>query len=64
MKQSFSYIFGSRNIPLSSYINGFFHKAENFSKCQKNIEKTMLLYDKLGFVIDMEISQDIPIQRK
>ena len=50
------------NIPLSGYIDNFFAKTESFGNCEENIEKTMLLYDKLGFIINLKKSQIIPAQ--
>ena len=52
------------NIPLSGYIDNFFAKTESFGNCEENIEKTMLLYDKLGFIINLKKSQIIPAQKK
>ena len=52
------------NIPLSGYIDNFFAKTESFGNCEENIEKTMLLYDKLGFIINLKKSQIIPAQIK
>ena len=51
------------NVPLNYYIDDFFTKAETFSNCEENIEKTMLLYDKLGFIIYLKKSQIIPTQK-
>ena len=52
------------NIPLSGYIDNFFAKTESFGNCEENIEKTMLLYDKLGFIINLKKSQIIQAQKK
>ena len=51
------------NVPLSGYIDDFFTKGDTFSICEENIHKTMHLYDKLGFVINLKKSQIVPTQR-
>ena len=51
------------NVPLSGYIDDFFTKGDTFSICEENIHKTMRLYDKLGFDINLKKSQIVPIQR-
>ena len=51
------------NVTLSGYIDDFFTKGDTFSICEENIHKTMHLYDKLGFVINLKKSQIVPTQR-
>ena len=51
------------NLPLSGYIDDIFTKGDTFSICEENIHKTMCLYDKLGFVINLKKSQIVPTQR-
>ena len=51
------------NVRLSGYIDGFFTKGDSFSICEENIHKTMRLYDKLGFVINLKKSQIVPAQK-
>ena len=51
------------NVPLSGYIDDFFTKGDTFSKCEENIHKTVRLYDKLGFVINLKKSQIVPTQK-
>ena len=48
---------------MSGYIDDFFTKGDTFSICEENIHKTMHLYDKLGFVINLKKSQIVPTQR-
>ena len=51
------------NVPLNGYIDDFFTKGDTFSKCEENIHKTVRLYDKLGFVINLKKSQIVPTQK-
>ena len=51
------------NVPFSGYIDDFFTKGDTFSICEENIHKTMCLYDKLGFIINLKKSQIVPTQR-
>ena len=51
------------NVPLSGYIDGNFSKRDTFSICEVNIRKTVRLYDKLGFVINLKKSKFVPTQR-
>ena len=51
------------NLHLSGYIDDFFTKGDTFSIYEENIHKTMRLYDKLGFVINLKKSQVVPTQR-
>ena len=41
----------------------FSQKTETLSKCEENIEKTMLLYDKLVFILNLKKSQIISTQK-
>ena len=50
-------------VPLSGYIDDFLTEEDTFSICEENIHKTMRLYDKLGFDINLKKSQIVPIQR-
>ena len=51
------------NVPLSGYIAQFFTKGNIFSICEEITHKTMRLYDKLGFVMNLKKSQIVPTQR-
>ena len=51
------------NVPLSGYNDDNFTKRYTFSICEVNIRKTMRLYDKLDFVINLKKSQFVPTQR-
>ena len=51
------------NVPLSGYTDDFFMKGDTFSKYEENIHKTVRLYDKLGFVINLKKSQIVPTQK-
>ena len=51
------------NVPLSGYIDYFFTKGDTFSKCEENMHKTMGLYDKLCFVINLKNSKIVLTQR-
>ena len=42
------------NVPLSGYIDDFFIKGDTFLIGGGNIRKTMRLYDKLGFAINLK----------
>ena len=44
------------NKSLSIYIYDFFTRAVTFGKSEENIEKSMLLYDKMGFTINLKKS--------
>ena len=48
---------------MSGDIDDFFTKGDTFSKCEENIHKTMRLYDKLGYVINLKKSQIVPTQK-
>ena len=50
-------------VPLSDYIDEIFTKGDTFSIYEENIHKTMRLYNKLGFVINLKKSQIVPTQR-
>ena len=51
------------NVPLRGYIDDLFTKGDTFLICEENIHKTMHLYDKLGFAINLKNSQIFPTQR-
>ena len=51
------------NAPLSGYIDDFFTKGDTLSICKENINKTMHLYAKLGFVINFKKSQILLTRR-
>ena len=42
------------NVLLSGYIGYSFTKGDTFSICEENIHKTICLYDKLDFVINLK----------
>ena len=48
-------ILNFEKVPLSGYIDDFFNKGDTFSICEENIHKAILLYDKLGFVINLKV---------
>ena len=48
---------------MNGYLDDFFTKGDTSSICEENIHKTLRLYEKLGFAINLKRSQIVPTQR-
>ena len=38
---------------MGSYVDGFFTKGNTITKCKENIDKTMILYDRIMFFVNL-----------
>ena len=56
-------MFRLENMHLKVILMFFFTKPGTFKKCEANIEITLLLHDKLGFMINLKINKIIPNQK-
>ena len=51
-KESISILYFEK-VSMGSYVDGFFTKGNTITKCKENIDKTMILYDRIMFFVNL-----------